>query len=187
MRRVARSNPGMDLDLGSILLPDTPLLEIFIRGTLTYLVLFSILRLTLNRASSAIGATDLLVIVLIADAAQNAMAGEYTSWSDGMLLVVTIVGWAYALDWLAYRYPKTLGRFVHPEPRVLVRGGSKVQQNLDRELISHEELMTQLRLQGVADISDVEYAAVEGNGEVSVIKKDKDETSQGRATRAGPV
>ena len=187
MRRVARSNPGMDLDLGSILLPDTPLLEIFIRGTLTYLVLFSILRLTLNRASSAIGATDLLVIVLIADAAQNAMAGDYTSWSDGMLLVATIVGWAYALDWLAYRYPKTLGRFVHPEPRVLVRGGSKVQQNLDRELISHEELMTQLRLQGVADISDVEYAAVEGNGEVSVIKKDKDETSHGRATRAGPV
>ena len=90
------------------------------------------------------------MIVLIADAAQNAMAGDYTSWSDGMLLVATIVGWAYALDWLAYRYPKTLGRFVHPEPRVARRvSGSKLQQNLDRELISDEELMTQLRLQGV--------------------------------------
>jgi len=178
----------MDLDLGSILLPDTPLLEIFIRGTLTYLVLFSILRLTLNRASSAIGATDLLVIVLIADAAQNAMAGDYTSWSDGMLLVATIVGWAFALDWLAYRYPATLGRFVHPEPRVLVREGRKQQENLDRELISHEELMTQLRLQGVDALGDAKLVAVEGNGEVSVIRKDKGDTGQGPGEkRAGAV
>ena len=116
------------------------------------------------------------MIVLIADAAQNAMAGEYTSWSDGMLLVATIVGWAYALDWLAYRFPKTLGRFVHPEPRVLVRDGTKLQPNLDRELISDEELMTQLRLQGVDALADVKLAAVEGNGEVSVIKKDTGQT-----------
>ncbi len=170
----------MDIDLRSILLPDPPLLEIFIRGTLTYLVLFTLLRLTLNRASSAIGATDLLVIVLIADAAQNAMAGEYTSWSDGMLLVITIVGWAYALDWLAYRYPTSLGRFVHPEPRILVRNGRKLQENLDRELISDEELMTQLRLQGVDALDDVKLVAVEGNGEVSVIKKDPGEASEAR-------
>jgi uncharacterized membrane protein YcaP (DUF421 family) len=104
----------MNVDLGRILLPDTPLLEIFIRGTLTYLVLFALLRLTVNRSSSSIGMTDLLVIVLIADASQSAMAANYTSWTDGLLLVATIVGWAYGLDALAYRYPKTLGRWVHP-------------------------------------------------------------------------
>ncbi len=175
----------MNIDLGQILLPDTPVLEIFLRGTLTYLVLFSILRLTLNRASSAIGATDLLVIVLIADAAQNAMAGSYTSWSDGMLLVLTIIGWAYALDWLAYRYPKSLGRFVHPAPRVLVRDGRKLQANLDRELISDEELMTQLRLQGVETMDEVKLAAVEGNGEVSVIKKGSDDSGGAQEARPG--
>lgn len=162
----------MDLDLGAILLPDTPLLEIFIRGTLTYLVLFTILRITLNRSSSGIGLSDLLVIVLIADAAQNAMAADYASWTDGMLLVATIVGWAYGLDWLAYRFPKSLGRFVHPAPRVLVRDGTKLQPNIDRELISDEELMTQLRLHGVDTLADVKLVAVEGNGEVSVIRKD---------------
>jgi uncharacterized membrane protein YcaP (DUF421 family) len=162
----------MDVDLGRIFVIDTPILEIFIRGTLTYLVLFAILRVTLNRSSSSIGMTDLLVIVLIADAAQNAMAADYKSWTDGMLLVLTIVGWAYGLDWLAFRYPDTLGRWVNPKPRVLVRDGSKVTGNLDAELISDDELVAQLRLRGVTDLRDVRLATMEGNGEVSVITTD---------------
>jgi uncharacterized membrane protein YcaP (DUF421 family) len=163
----------VELDLGKVLLPDTPVLEIFVRGTLTYLVLFAVLRLAFNRSSSSIGMTDLLVIVLIADAAQNAMADDYSSWTDGILLVGTILGWAYALDWLAYRYPKRIGRFVHPPPKVLVRDGRPVQQNLDSVLISRDELMTQLRVQGVDDLAQVQQAALEGNGEVSVIRKEQ--------------
>ena len=73
---------------------------------------------------------------------------------------------------------------------MLVRnGGSKLQRNLARELISDEELMTQLRLQGIDDMSDVEVAAVEGNGEVSVIATPTrtGRRARVRATRAGPV
>jgi uncharacterized membrane protein YcaP (DUF421 family) len=158
-------------DLSGIFDLDTPILEIFVRGTLTYFALFLLLRLIFNRSSSSIGITDLLVIVLIADAAQNGMVGDYHSWTDGMLLVLTIGGWAYGLDWLAYQFPDTLGRFVHPAPRELVRDGRKVHRNLNRDLISHEELMTQLRLHGIEDIADVKRAVMEGNGEVSVIPR----------------
>lgn len=160
----------MDVDLGKLLLPDTPILEIFIRGTLTYLALFTILRVTYNRTSSSIGMTDLLVIVLIADAAQNAMADDYSSWTDGLFLVLTIVGWAYAMDALAYRFPKTLGRWVHPPPKVLVRDGRLQRRTLEQTFISEDELMSQLRMQGIEDVADVKLAAMEGNGEVSVIK-----------------
>ena len=52
------------------------------------------LRFTGGRAPAAISITDLLVLVLIADAAQNALAGEYKSITDGLLLVGTIIGWA---------------------------------------------------------------------------------------------
>ena len=162
----------MNVDLGRIFVPDTPVLEIVLRGTLTYFVLFALLRLTMNRSSSTVGMTDLLVIVLIADAAQNAMAADYSSWTDGMLLVGTIVAWAYALDWLGYRYPESVGRLVHPKPRELVRDGRPNRRNLARALISDDELMTQLRLQGVQDLSEVKVAAVEGNGQVSVVKRD---------------
>src|SRR3954447_9496651 len=105
-----------------MLVPDTSLLEIFIRGTLVYLTLFVILRVVLKRQRGGVGFTDILVIVLIADAAQNSMAGDYTSVPDGVLLVAVIVGWAYSLDWLAYRLP-LVARFVHPPSVPLVRGG----------------------------------------------------------------
>ena len=99
-------------------------------------------------------------------------------WSLLAVLVGTIVGWAYALDWLAYRYPETVGRLVHPKPRELVRDGRLNRRNLARELISDDELMTQLRLQGVQDLSEVKVAAMEGNGQVSVVKRDPGKDAQ---------
>src|SRR5262245_18723861 len=94
---------------------------------------------------------DLLVVVLIADAAQNAMSANYVSVPDGILLVATIVSWSYCLDWLGCRFPR-LQRFLRPPPLPLVRDGRLLRHNLRRELVSEEELMSQLREQGVEDL-----------------------------------
>src|SRR5262249_15775985 len=69
---------------------DTPVLEIFLRGTIVYLALFVFLRYVVKREVGTVGIADLLVIVVIADAAQNAMAGDYVSITDGVLLIGTI-------------------------------------------------------------------------------------------------
>ena len=90
------------LDWSTIFLPTLPIAEIFLRGTVIYLLLFGILRV-LRREAGAIGVGDLLVVVLVADAAQNAMASDYKSITEGVLLVGTIVGWDYFLNWLGYR------------------------------------------------------------------------------------
>ncbi len=160
----------MDVDWERMLVPATPLLETFLRGTLTYLGLFFLLRFTLKREAGTVSITNILVIVLLADAAQNAMADDYTSVTDGVLLVATILGWSAALDWLGYRYPR-LQRLVHPPPLPLVRNGRVLRQNLKRELITDEELESLLRQQGVADIRDVVEARMEGDGRLSVITR----------------
>ena len=54
----------------------------------------------------SVGIADILVLVIVADAAQNAMPGEYKSIGEGCTLVSTIVFWNFLLDWLSYRYPK---------------------------------------------------------------------------------
>ena len=167
----------MNVDLAQVFLPDTPLLEIFIRGTVMYLALFVLMRLT-RRQAGALGITDLLVIVLIADAAQNAMAGEYNAIADGLLLVATIVAWAFALDWLGYHFD-SIGRLVHPAPLPLVENGRLLRQNMRSQLVTLDELMTYLRAQGVDDIKDVKRAYVEGNGNISVIQKDGGATGTG--------
>ncbi len=159
------------VDWAKTLLPDTPLLEIFLRGTLVYLALFFLLRVVLKRESGGVSITDLLVIVLIADAAQNAMADDYTSIPDGLLLVATIVFWSYALNWLGYHFPR-IQRFVHPPALPLIRDGRLIRQNMAKELITEEELKSQLRLQGIEDPAEVKVAYIEGDGRVSVIARD---------------
>lgn len=157
------------MDWGAIFQPDTDPLEIFVRGTVTYLFLFVLLRVA-KRQAGALGISDLLVIVLVADAAQNAMAGEYTSVTDGLLLVVTIAFWAYAIDWIGYHIP-AVERLILPAPLLLVEDGEIHRRNMRAELVTVEELMSHLRAQGIEDIHDVRRAYVEGNGEVTIIKK----------------
>src|SRR5689334_6028553 len=93
------------VDWTAMLTPSGSLVEIVIRGTLMYLGLFIILRVILKRQSGGLSVTDLLLVVLIADAAQNGMAGEYKSVPEGLLLVATLVFWNFALDWLGYHWP----------------------------------------------------------------------------------
>lgn len=152
--------------------PDTPLLEIFVRGTVMYLGLFVLLRLVLKRQSGAVGITDLLVIVLIADAAQNAMAANYSSISDGLILVSVLIFWNYLLDWLGYHVP-FFERIVRPAPLALIRNGVMLRRNMRQELITEEELMVALRQQGLEDPKQVRSAHMEGDGRISIIPVDK--------------
>lgn len=147
---------------------ETPVLEIVLRGTLMYLALFTLLRVLLKRESGTTGMTDLLVVVLIADAAQNGMAGTYTSVTDGLLLVATIIGWSFLLDLAAYRW-KWAARIIRPRPLPLVRDGRMLRQNMRRELITVEELMSQLRQQGIDDLGRVRRVYMEADGQFSVI------------------
>jgi uncharacterized membrane protein YcaP (DUF421 family) len=159
-----------EIDWGRLFLPSISLAELLIRGSVTYLALFTLLRLILHRQTGSLSLTDLLVVTLIADAIQNGMSGEYTSITDGVILVATIMGWDYFLDWLGYRSPR-LQRFIHPPPLPLVRSGKLLRQNMRREFITENELMSQLREQGVEDIAMVKLAYLVGDGQISVIKR----------------
>ncbi len=150
---------------------DTPLVEIVLRGTIVYFALFLMLRFIAKREVGTIGIADLLVIVVIADAAQNAMAGDYTSITDGILLVATIIGWNFVMDTIAYRFPATRGFFA-PQPVQLVKDGQLIERNMRRVLITKDDLISQMRLQGCDDLSRVKASYVERDGRVSVIERD---------------
>jgi len=165
----------MNIDWTAMLVPEHSLVEIGIRGTIMYMVLFSILRFFMKRQSGVIGIADLLVIVLIADAAQNAMANEYKSIPEGVLLVLTIVFWNFAVDWLGYHIP-LIQRFTRPPPLQLIKDGQLLRRNMRQEMITVEELMSQLRQQGIDDPEQVRKAFIEGDGRISIIRHDNGET-----------
>ena len=165
------------IDLRSIFLPSVSVAEIFLRGTIVYLFLFFLLRM-LRREAGAIGISDLLLIVLIADAAQNAMSSDYKSITDGVILISSIAFWDYFLNWLGYKFP-SLRRLLSPPPLLLVKDGRMQRRNMRQELITDDELMGQLRKRGVENIEEVKKAYMESDGEISIITHDSKEGSKG--------
>ncbi|HUP29408.1 MAG TPA: DUF421 domain-containing protein, partial [Usitatibacter sp.] len=83
-----------DIDWSSLFVPSGSIVEIVIRGTIIYLALFLAMRFLPRRTAGAMGPSDLLVVVLIADAVQNAMSGSYESITEGAMLAFVIFGWA---------------------------------------------------------------------------------------------
>jgi len=173
-------------DIGAALTPDVSLLETVARGVLMYLSIFVLLRLILRGRTSAVSVSDLLVLLLVADAAQNAMAANYQSITSGVVLVGTIVLMSFVMDWLAFR-STAIRRFVHPDRRPLIQDGRVLRRALQQELMTEEELMTQLRLNGVEHVGEVKAAFLEGNGSISVIKLDEGQDRQGAQQAASPI
>lgn len=167
------------MDWKSIFLPDIPLLEIILRGSVMYIALFILLRLVLKRQTGDLRMTDLLLITLIADASQNGMAGDYKSISGGILLVGTIMFWDYAFDWLAFRFD-WFQRLVAPPPLPIIKNGKLLRRNMRSELITEEELMSQLREQGLEHLEQVKEAFVESDGHISVLKRDQKSSDKGK-------
>ena len=174
-----------NIEWRELIAPTHSIGEMVVRGTLMYLGLFLIFRFIVGRQSSAIGIADILVVVIIADAAQNAFAKEYQSITEGITLVLTIVFWDFVLDWLGF-HSRFFSWLLKPAPLPLVRDGKMLFENMRRQMISPDELRSQARQQGIADITEVKMACLEGNGEVSFIAKDKD-VPMGKDRRAEAI
>jgi uncharacterized membrane protein YcaP (DUF421 family) len=172
-----------EINLVDLLIPTRSLAEIFIRGTVMYLALVVILRFVMRRRTGSLSIADLLVIVVLADASQNAFSNEYRSLTEGLLLVMTIVFWDYALDRLSYKY-SAFRHFLHSAPLLLVRKGKLVRKNLEKEALTDQELLSHLRQQGVANLSEVKSAYLEDDGQISVIREQQH--GGGRASKKKP-
>jgi uncharacterized membrane protein YcaP (DUF421 family) len=149
--------------------PNVSVLDVAMRGTIIYLVLFALLRIS-RRQSSQIGTSDVLLIVLIADAVQNAMASNYHSITEGVGLVLTIFFWSWLLDYLAVHVP-ALHPLINAAPCVVVRDGTIDRRALRRELMTEDDLRSQLRLHGIEDLGEVQLARLEGDGQLSLKKR----------------
>jgi uncharacterized membrane protein YcaP (DUF421 family) len=147
--------------------PSLSLLEVFLRGTLTYWIIYLCMRL-FRRGTGQLSISDLLLITMISDAAQNAMAGTYNSITEGAVLILTLVFWDYAIDWMGYK-KVIFGKFAKPDPVLLIRNGRLLHKNMEKELIDEEELVALLREKDVDDYTKVKTCYLEATGNISVI------------------
>lgn len=159
-------------------------LEMVVRGTITYWIIFILLRLAGKRDAGTLGVADLLVLVLIGDAAGNAMAGNSGSVAEGMVVVSTLIFWSVAVDRAGYFFPP-IRKWLEPSKVCLVKNGVMQRRGMRREYITVEELMESIRLAGLERIDQVKGAYMESNGEISIISN-SNEPVQRNDLRSSP-
>ena len=148
-----------------------PWLELLLRGSLVYLVLFLIFRLSGKRQVGQLTPFDLVLLLIISNAVQNAMVGPDTSLLGGLIVALVLIVWNRLLGYLSTR-SRRMERLIEGRPEVVVHRGRVYEDVLHRNDISLDELRAALRRNGAFDLSEVEYALLETNGALSVKKRD---------------
>jgi uncharacterized membrane protein YcaP (DUF421 family) len=146
----------------------TPALSIVLRTTIVYLVILVGLRIAGKREIGQMAIFDLVMLLLISNAVQNAMIGPDTLLTGGIIAAAVLL----AVNFLVARlrlYIPGLRRIVEGSPTLLVLHGKVLDRNLRREGLDQDALGTALREHGISDLGEVEMAVLEIDGSISVI------------------
>jgi len=142
--------------------------DIIFRTAVVYLVILIGLRLAGKREIGQMTVFDLVVLLLLANAVQNAMTGGDTSLFGGVLTATVLLVLNAVVARLRLRWPR-LRRMVEGSPTLLVLHGEVIPDHLRREGLDQDILEVALREHGVADLSEVEMAVLEIDGSISVV------------------
>lgn len=151
--------------------PELAISEVVLRATIMYLFLFFVMRFLLKRQGGTVNIADLLVVVAVVDGAQPAFSGDAQSITESAIFVLTILFWSYFLNLLSYRI-LWLRFLTQAPPVVLVNEGKIDRAAMRRALMTREELMQQLREEGIEDLAKAHRVTLEGDGEISVVQTD---------------
>jgi uncharacterized membrane protein YcaP (DUF421 family) len=148
-----------------------PAWQIVVRTVVIYLTVFVGLRLTGKRELGQMTVFDLVVILLISNAVQNAMVGPDVSLTGGVIaaIVLLAVNWAVSQVRLRSRY---WGKLLAGTPTVLIEDGEFVAQHLREEGLERAEVEMAMREHGVESVRDVKLAVLEVDGSISIVPTD---------------
>jgi len=154
--------------VADMIIPAIPLWDIVLRTAGVYVAILLGLRLAGKREIGQMTVFDLVVLLLLANAVQNAMVGPDTSLGGGLLAAIVLLVLNALVARLRLRWP-VLRRVVEGSPTLLVLHGEVLTDHMKRERLDEETLEAALREHGVGDLSDVEMAVLEIDGSISVV------------------
>jgi uncharacterized membrane protein YcaP (DUF421 family) len=144
---------------------------IILRTLSVYLVIVFLLILLGKRELSQINITDLVFILLISNAVQNAMVGTNSSLEGGLIAAGVLFALNYLFRFLNFRFG-FLRKIIEGQPKLLIYDGKIQDANMHKEKITYEELMTAVREHGVSDVKHVALGMLEIDGTISIVSDD---------------
>ena len=140
----------------------------FFRAVILYLALILAIRLMGKRQIGQLEPTEFVVAILIADLASVPMQDEGIPLLSGLIPILVVLALELLLSVLVYR-SIPLRRFFCGKPVILMENGKLRQADLKKTRVNPDELVEFLRLQGITDLSTVQYAILETNGSISAL------------------
>lgn len=157
--------------MGDMYTFETPLWEILARGTVVFFIITLVFRYMPKRQTGNLSPNDMIALVIVGSLAADAIMGEAKSVPDLLLMILVILAWDYLFN-LADYYVPNFRRITQDSPTLLIHQGVLLKDNLRKEMLTEAELAASLRKQGVSDMSRVQQAVLEADGQISVVVKE---------------
>ena len=148
-------------------------MDIVLRASVVFFVLYLVVRVMGKRELAQMTAFELIVLVVFGDIVQQGVMHNDFSLTGAILAIATLAFWALVLSWLTYASRKA-EVLLDGEPRVIVKDGKIIEENLRRDRLTHSEILSEMRLAGIAHLSQVAWAILEPRGKMSFIQRSDD-------------
>lgn len=145
-------------------------MDIMLRATVIFFALYLLVRLMGKRELAQMTPFELIVLVVIGDLVQQGVTHNDFSLTGAIVAIATMGCWALTLSWLTY-HSRRAESVLDGEPRVIVRDGEIVKENLRRDRLTRAEILSEMRLAGIAHLRDVAWAILEPRGKMSFIER----------------
>ena len=145
-------------------------MDIVLRATVMFFVMYLLLRLLGKRELSQVTPFELFLLIVMGDLVQQGITHNDLSMTGAALAICTIGFWALALGWISYLSPRA-ERWLEGVPRVLVKDGELIEPNMRRDRITRTELEIEMHMAGISRIAQVGWGILEPNGKISFIER----------------
>ena len=142
--------------------------QIIFSTLVVYLFIVIAIRLFGKKELAQLSVVDMVFILLISNAVQNAMVGPDSTLSGGLVAASTLFVMNYLLKYLQFKFPK-FGKIIEGDATMLIYKGKILESHLKKSKITTEELMEAVREHGVATVKEVDLAILEVDGNISVL------------------
>ena len=152
-------------------------MDIVLRATVMFAIVFVLLRVMGKRELGQMAPFEFVLLVVIGDLIQQGITHNDFSLTGATLAVCTFAFWALVLNAVTYWSPRA-ERLLEGEPEVVVRHGELLPHALARNRLTRTEVECEMRIAGIARLSEVEWAVLENNGKISFIERAKADTGE---------
>jgi uncharacterized membrane protein YcaP (DUF421 family) len=146
-------------------------MDLVLRTTFVFVLIFLVTRAVGRRELSSMEPFDLILLVVMGDFVQQAVAQSDYSLTGATIVTVTLALLTVGTAWLSFRF-KRLRPVLEGEPIVIIADGRLIERNLRAQRMTSDEVAAEARLQQIGSLEDIRWAVLESNGRMSFLTRD---------------